>query len=764
MLRTKRRAALAVAAGGALIASMAALPTVAAADDASGAGKRPGVSKGPEGDLVNTGPNYNNGKKKALDKSSFSQGMRRQGAAATAANSAVGDTKTWLANDDTEGIYVKDYTLRGIGDHIQVWVADDRAFPDGDCRNDLGLTEVTDAQVDSFVHEFDTNMYPKESKAFSIPPRRNGTKAPLTGILGLPADYYKVDTTQSDDIVVLVDNVRDANFYEPSSPDGQTYIAGFFYSVFNDYVNRNVMTIDVFDWLHRTGATPPNDSTNPEYIACASELGQTRPYGAPRPHQYEGTFAHEYQHLLEHYEDPDEDSWINEGLSDWAQTLVGYVNPAIAPDKPGADGHLACIAGYQPANFGGPENSLTRWSDQGGPEILCDYGAAYAFMEYLQSKYGNAFMTALHRQDANGIAGLDATLAQYGAGVSGMETINRWAAMVALDQQIDGSGGLNGGDPSSFTAKSLSFKVNWGTAQAYDTPGAPPNGSDYVQLRNGTTPLRSSEIGTIDFAGARTLAPTPVEWTVANTPPNSTDGITCGDVAAGAATPALYAGCGENLDRSIVKEFTLPAGSPKLNFDALWDHEEGWDYGYVQISEDGGKTWKSLSTGSTTTEHDPGAISTVVSQLPGFTGESGGWVPQEADLTPYAGKTVLIGFRQITDPGVNEAGFWVRGINVAGTAVPTTLDGWKTISQVRPDRVGGWTVQLVAYSGKGVPRYLRLPLTNAKGTLTGTAVQRALGSNSATVGAIVTFNDASESAGQQARYKLKVNGVLQPGG
>ena len=51
-------------------------------------------------------------------------------------------------------------------------VAEDRAFPIGDCRNGLGLTEITDAQVASFVSEFDSNIYPKESQAFSVPPRK----------------------------------------------------------------------------------------------------------------------------------------------------------------------------------------------------------------------------------------------------------------------------------------------------------------------------------------------------------------------------------------------------------------------------------------------------------------------------------------------------------------------------------------------------------------------------------------------------------------
>ena len=82
---------------------------------------------------------------------------------------------------------------------------------------------------------------------------------------------------------MLVDNVKDANFYEPTTPDGQTFIAGFFYSQLNDLTNRNIMTIDAYDWLHRTGATPPDNSTDPAYQACTTELAQTRPLGLPRP-------------------------------------------------------------------------------------------------------------------------------------------------------------------------------------------------------------------------------------------------------------------------------------------------------------------------------------------------------------------------------------------------------------------------------------------------------------------------------------------------
>ena len=725
------------------------------------------------------GPDFNHGKPVPFDTSRPPTALRRQIAPRAQAernpysDPQVGDTMTWLALDDTEGTYLKDYTLRGLGNKVQVWVAEDRAFPDGDCRNDLGLTEVTDAQVRSFVREFDTRIHPLESRAFSTPPARDGSGgADLAAELDLPADYWKVGRDQADDIVTLVDNVRDTNFYAPATPDGQTYIGGFFYSVFNDYVDRNIMTIDAFDWLHRTGATPPDDRQTSAYRDCAAELGQpagdATNIGNPRPRGYEGTFAHEYQHLLEHYQDPDEETWVNEGLSDWAQSLVGYVDPSTAPDEPQADGHISCFQGFRDPSLGGPENSLTAWGDQGGPEILCDYGAAYTFMEYLHSHYGDSFMRRLHREDRNGLDGITHLLERYSAGVGAQETVHRWAAAAALDQVIDRRRGrLEGGDAALFTARSLSSKINWANSQAYDSPGAPPNGSDYVRLRNrnGTFPS-PSRIGTIRFRGARTLEPTPVEWTEDTTPPAEVaETTTCGEVTPGVGPAALHSGCGDDLDRSLVRRIDVPAAGGDLHFEALWDIEEGWDLGAVQVSADEGRTWQSLATDDTTTEHDEGADPRIVVNLPGFTGESGTWRRQSASLDAWKGKQVLVGFRYLTDASATEAGFWVRNITAAGTVLPSTLDGWQTITQARPVPVSGWTVQLVSYGRGGTPHIHRLRLDDRfRGGLTGSRVRSALGTGESVVAAIVTHDDPTGTSTQSARYSLRVNGTTQPGG
>ncbi|MGZ8607604.1 MAG: peptidase M6 immune inhibitor A, partial [Actinomycetota bacterium] len=274
----------------------------------------------------------------------------------TAAPPAVGEERVWLGLDDAEGaIYPKAYTLRGVGQNIEVWVASDEddisvgtEFPAGDCRNDGVRSIITDDQVQYLIDEFDTNMYPIESEAFSVPPERNGKRAPLAQILELPGGYYR---GPGDRIVALIDNVRDDNFYDTDNQSGFTYIAGFYFSLFDDYFNRLVMTIDAFDWLHRTGANPPNE---PSADLCENANA--------RPFLYEGVFAHEYQHLLMNYVDFDEGPWVNEGISDYAQTITNYVDPSIPVETLGQDSHVQCFLGW--LEVATPANPIPRG---GGP-------------------------------------------------------------------------------------------------------------------------------------------------------------------------------------------------------------------------------------------------------------------------------------------------------------------------------------------------------------------------------------------------------------
>jgi hypothetical protein len=383
-------------------------------------------------------------------------------------------------------------------------------------------------------------------------------------------------------------------------------------------------------------------------------------------------------------------------------------------------------------------------------------------MEYLHGQYGTAFMTALHRGDEVGLAGLQEALDAAGASTTAMETLRNWSLMVAVDGLIDDGARILGPYKESlFTAPTLDATINWDTPHAYDTPGAPSNGSDYVRLRNAAgSYLNGGQIDSLSFQGSSTLPAKPVAWTVAADPP-----FTPGD-------PALYSGFGNNRDEAIVRSVAVPAGAgASVTFDALWNQELGWDFGFVQVSTDGGATYTSVACTDTTTETNPDALPTAKENVPGFTGYSGGWKAETCSLAAYAGQTVLLAFRTFNDPaalGESAAvppGFWVDDVRVGGALVSdgASLAGWQSFTQIRPVAVTGYTVQIVSIAGNKIT-VKRLPLTSGFAISGNANVQKYIDKKASFVGAIVMYEDPSESSDQYAPYSLKVNGVTQPGG
>lgn len=659
------------------------------------------------------------------------QKSARRSAAPAGETPPVGTVREWLALDDVAGeIYYKDYTLRGSGDHIEVWVANDIAFPEGDCRGP-DAANVTDAQVESLVSEFDTNIYPKESEAFSTPPARDGSNAQIEG------DF----TGGGEKIVTLVDNVRDDNFYD--FPQAPTYIAGFFWSIFNEYMDRNIMTIDAFDWAHRTGADPVDEPTD--------DLCTSRP---ARPHLYEGTFAHEYQHLLQYYTDPTETIAVNEGLSDWAQTLVGYVDGTKTVDQKGADGHLYCYQGFgtvrtdyntNPRDCGGPEGSFNLW-DEGNTSsgVLADYGHAYQLMLYLGDRFGQDFISELHRDgEAQGIAAIRKQLEAEGQDF--WDVYHDFQSMTLLDKIIgDAKKALViGASKREVTTPSLRSTVNLDNPASYATPGAAPNGADYVPLTYRGKPVRGTNLKSLTFKGDTTLPTQPLQWT----------SVTDDEDKPGDAV--LFSGNENSLDAAAVTSVTVPAGDPTLTFDAKYGAEEGYDYGYVQVSTDGGATYTSIA-GDQTVDGPQG---------PSLNGVTEGFEAHSFDLSAYAGQEILLAFRYISDGGVNEGGIKIDNVVVGGTTISdgSNLDAFSSPTQIRPTEVANWHVKLVGIRHGKVP-YVAQATWDGRSSFRIDPATRLKLLPAKQIVAIVGHDDPTEMIQQYAPYTLTVNGEVQPGG
>src|SRR4051812_20024665 len=535
-----RRRRLAAGLAAAITAATAAA-TMSTAASAAPARPQAKAAKPPASDVreIPAGKRYSTAAL-GLDRSA-APAVRAQ---ATAETPPVGTVRQWIALDDQQGIlYRKDYTLRGVGDHVEVWVANDISFPAGDCRSPVpGTTEITDEQVQHLITEFDGNIYPKETTTFSTPPDRDGSNAQLGPDANGNGGVY---TGGGEKTVTLVDNVRDDNYY--AFPEHPTYIAGFFSSAFNELVDRNVMTIDAFDWTHRTTADPPDEPTD--------DLCTSRP---ARPNLYEGTFAHEWQHLLQNYTDPIETTWLNEGLSDFAMTLTGYVDASATVFDRGAENHIFCFQGFgivqtpfnpNPRDCGGPENSLNLWGEGSPDAVLADYGNAYSFLLFLFDRYGIDIITRLQNDGA--LQGLPSTAAALQAeGAPDLyDVLHDYQSMVLLDKIIGDAkrAVVRGVAARAVTTPSLRSTINLANPNINDDPGAAPNGADYVPLQGADgQPLTGRRLRSLAFAGAQTLPALPLAWTVVSDDPDRP------------GNPVLWSGNESNTDASAVAQVTVP--------------------------------------------------------------------------------------------------------------------------------------------------------------------------------------------------------------
>ncbi len=664
----------------------------------------------------------------------------------------VGDQRIMLALDDTAGFYLKSFTLRATSAGAEAWVANNLDFPAGDCRNDGVRNVVTDAQLAYMLQEFDQNIRPIDVDWFGEPLVRQGKNGALPELLtdgfGLPTSKNAYKNSAGKDII-LIDNVRDGNYYDTDNANSMSYIAGFFTTAMPFYLDRNVITIDSYDWVHRTGDDPPH---NPTTVPCTS---------APaRPNLYEGVFAHEYQHLIHSDYDPDEVNWVNEGLSDLAEILTGYSHPERHIDEKGADSHILNFLGWAEVSHpdwnpiprpAGPENSLTVWEDQGPLEILADYGHAYYFMTYLQSQgYDQAFFTEWAHNPLNGIDGLNDTLASNGSADTFASLFLDTQTAALVDAFVDDGASVTGADAGNVSNDGTNSTIHF-TTDAYGGAGAPPWGSDYVPLGPGAGLTSVAFDGDDQF-----MAPAGPQWV---------------ENANGYFSVVPSGNYLSMMDVSITHEVTLGASS-MLTFNHYHDTEIDWDFGFVQVSVDGGATWTSVACSGTTTQHDPGAIAPIVANLPGYSGTAGSEgtpLAGTCDLSTSPAGPALIAFRFMSDPAVEQTGWFVKDVQLDGADVgtPGSLAGWNNQKFYDAPALG-FMLRLVGVSGDvdGFGHVTNatsvvvvdIPLDGANAGAA-TAEQIAALSSSDQVFAIVSGIPEVEDNGIFGPYSLLVNGV-----
>ncbi len=146
---------------------------------------------------------------------------------------------------------------------------------------------------------------------------------------------------------------------------------------------------------------------------------------------------------------------------------------------------------------------------------------------------------------------------------------------------------------------------------------------------------------------------------------------------------------GRNLDVYLPELETLPSGTDvTLTFNSLWDIEWDFDYGFVMVSTDGGKTYESLPSenGYTTPQgQNPHTNSCQAQHGDGITGSSKSYedgtqeidrlttgeyrdpvfLEDEYDLSEFVGEETVLRFSYSTDSVVARPGWFIDDLKIA---------------------------------------------------------------------------------------------------
>lgn len=146
--------------------------------------------------------------------------------------------------------------------------------------------------------------------------------------------------------------------------------------------------------------------------------------------------------------------------------------------------------------------------------------------------------------------------------------------------------------------------------------------------------------------------------------------LALGDPCEGCGERYFYSDAGDDLNNTMTRE--VDGGGP-LTAQVRYDIEEGFDFAFLEASDDGGETWEPVETNVSTEDDESGENSSGA----GISGSTDGqWVDLTADVP--AG-TDALRFRYVTDGAAVEDGFQVDQIVLGGEEIGTaeTPEGWE---------------------------------------------------------------------------------------
>lgn len=393
---------------------------------------------------------------------------------------------------------------------------------------------------------------------------------------------------------------------------------------------------------------------------------------------YETVLAHEFQHMIHWYRDRNEETWLNEGLSEFAQEVAGY-DPDTVFARTFADE---------------PDTQLNDWRETSQPNDV-HYGSAYLFVSYLNQRFGPELIRALVAHPANGMAGLDAVLQAAGLDLTADDVFADWViANYADDPNALGANGLYGYQHLAQAPPRLEATIDNYPAEI--GPTTVHNYATDYYLFEGEVDVM------VDFSGA-------TRTRLADTDAYSGERVWWGNRV-------------DDSDSRLTRRFDfsqVDASQPLTMTAAMWrDIEVDYDYGYVLASTDGEK-WETLQNAHTTRENPSGnsfgdAFTGPSSEEPAGPAQ---WVNEAFDLSDYAGEeTVWLRFEYVTDDAVTKSGWFVDDIAIPAIGYATDFengpDGWESEGWllIDNDLRQSWLLQVMEFEDNRLTAVRRIPV------------------------------------------------------
>ena len=366
--------------------------------------------------------------------------------------------------------------------------------------------------------------------------------------------------------------------------------------------------------------------------------------------------AHEFQHMIRFNQQVNTETWLNEGLSVFTQYYL-Y-------------GDTSMISSFLNA----PSTQLDDWNPVAS-QRAANYGAATLFLTYLYERYG---IDTLHDLSADhktrALQAVNDVLTQRGEpGVDAF--FGDWVlANVLGDTQYD-DGRYSYPDLSTLQTPPAKATVKQYPFQTSDT--ANQYSADYYDF---------SSLNGAHSIDVNLTAPTSVLLI---------------PTTAASGTHFWYSNRDDMADSRLTHSFDLTSvQNATLNYKVWYDTETSWDYGYLMVSDNGGKHWDVIPTSNTTTADPHG-----VTYGAGYNGASNGWVNESVSLNNYAGKQILVRFEMITDDAVTRPGLAIDDVSIPEIGYADDFEndngGWQAEGWLLTDNQlpqDGW-VQVVQRSG-----------------------------------------------------------------